>query len=198
MSLASPDEPLRLADGTLVYADRVVTPQQQRKAMVEIPSNSEARDLVLNTRRKLADLPDIPRNLNAISVVLSYSLYGLDDEEISVALNISAQQVANIRAMPAYSKMYESVIESILEAEAGQVKDIFVQHTRKAARTFVDALDGVEVSGTQLHAANQILDRAGMRPTDVVEHRVRTENTLVIEVIKKDESKRAPVIDLEL
>jgi hypothetical protein len=95
--------------------------------------------------------------------------------------------------------MYSSVIESILGAEANQVKDIFVQNSRNAARKFVDALeDGNEVTSVQLHAASQVLDRAGMRPADIVEHRTRTDNTLNIVIVRKDDTKQAPTIDLEL
>lgn len=198
MSLATPDEPLKLADGTLVYADRVVTPRQQQNTLVEIPSNTEARNIVVNARRKLADLPDVPRTLNAVSVVLSYSLFGLDDDEIAVATGFSTTQIANVRKGPAYASMYESVVQSILEAEASEVKDIFVQSSRKAARTFVNAVDGDDVTQVQLAAASQVLDRAGMRPADIVEHRTRVENTLVIEIVRKDETKNAPIIDLEL
>lgn len=197
MALAEPEEPLRLADGTLVYSDKVVSPDVGTR-LVEIPSNREAQQLVLNTRRQLADLPDVPRTLNAVSVITAYTLFGLADEEISLATNLSIDQIKLIRSGPAYQPMMDAIIKSVLEAESAQVRDIFVQHSRKAAHTFTDAMDGHNVSTLQFAAASQILDRAGHRPADIVEHRVKTENSLVIEIIRKDDTKQPPVIDMGL
>lgn len=193
MSLASPDEPLVLADGTKVFPTHVEAPQKVK--LVEVPTNRQAIDLVVGTRRKLNELPELPRTLNAISVVLSYSLFGLDDDEIALACGITVPQLERIREQPTYKKMYEGIIETILEAETNEVRSIFVQHSRKAATRIVQAID--DEGGTGMLAAAQVLDRSGHRPADVVEHRHRIDGGLVIEIIRKDDSK-IPVIDMEL
>jgi len=192
--LPESDEPLRLADGTLVYPDRVVPVKRDVPRLVEIPTNRDAQNIVLQTRRKLSELPDVPRTLNAVSVVISYTLFGLDDDEICIATNLNKDQLINLRDQPAYTMMYNNIIKSILEAEATQVRDIFVQSSRRAAQRFVDTLD--EPGALGLAAAGQVLDRAGMRPVDIVEHRHRVDGGLVIEVIHKDEKKQPPIIDM--
>lgn len=192
--LPDADEPLRLADGTLVYPDRVVAVQKELPRLVEIPTNREAQRLVLQTRRKLSDLPDVPRTLNAVSVIISYTLFGLDDDEICLATNLTIDQLRKIREESAYKMMYENIVASILDAEATQVRDIFVQSSRKAAQTFVNALD--EPGAMGMAAASQVLDRAGMRPADIIEHRHRVNGGLVIEIIHKDEKKQPPIIDM--
>jgi hypothetical protein len=42
-----------------------------------------------------------------------------------------------------------------------------------------------------------VLDRAGHRPADVVEHRVRMEGALTIEFIEKDAGKEVPTITID-
>lgn len=193
MSLASPDEPLVLADGTKVFPTHVEPPE--KKKLVEVPTHREAVELVVGARRKLSELPEIPRTLNAISVVAAYTLFGLDDDEIALACGITTGQLGRIREQPTYKKMYAGIVDTVLEAETNEVRSIFVQHSRKAATRIVQAID--DEGGTGMLAAAQVLDRSGHRPADVIEHRHKVEGGLVIEIIRKDDSK-IPVIDMEL
>ena len=62
--------------------------------------------------------------------------------------------------------------------------------------SIVDMMD--EEGALGFAAAKDILDRAGHRPADVVEHRHRLDNSLQIEIIRKDENTASlPVIDAE-
>ena len=47
-----------------------------KSQMVEVPTAQEAVRIVTAARRKLSELPEVPRTMNAISVVLSYTLFG--------------------------------------------------------------------------------------------------------------------------
>lgn len=190
--LVDNNEPLKLHDGTLVYPDgRIVSPGEDR--MVEIPSNAEARELVVRTRRKLSDLPDVPRTMNAISVILTYTLFGLDDTEISIATNLTVDQISRIRSNEAYTRMHETVVSSILDAESDDVRDIFRQNAREAANVFVHAMKSDKL-GVKMNSAAQILDRGGFRPVDVIEHRHQVNGGLRIEIVKKDAD--TPTIDM--
>jgi hypothetical protein len=192
--------PLRLHDGTLVHADgRIVSPNTPAVAVreVEIPTHSEARDLVLNARRKASDLPEAAGTMNAISVVLMYELFGLDNTETAVASNLKLSQIENIKQLDAYQQMKDTVVSSILEAETGSVRELFVSKARESANTLVDMASNAK-GALRLMAANSVLDRAGHRPADVVEHRHKMDGGLHIHVIHKDESKQPPTIDLDL
>lgn len=202
--LADGQEPLRLADGRVVYpggrvVEEVAPPSRSTNnaGLVEVPTNREAQELVINARRKLADLPDVPRTMNAISVVLSYSLFGLDDMDIALAIGSTETQVAKIRESDAYRTMHESVLRSILDAETDVVRDIFKQHSRMAANVLVDSLHNGARS-ERMFAAKDFLDRAGHRPADIVEHRHRMDGGLTIEIIRKDKDDVAPMIDMEI
>ena len=214
---ANPDEPLRLADGRLVHpgghivdprkiAQRVEAelraqedelPPPRTPGLMEIPSNKDAQRIIIQTRRKLADLPEVPRTMNAISAVISYTLFGLDDAEIAIAVGLTEKQVGNIKMTDAYSSMYGALVQSIMDAEMNDVRDIFRQHSRVAANVMVDSLHNGG-RGDRMAAAKDFLDRAGHRPADVVEHRMRVEGGLVIEVIKRDDTKQPPTIDVTL
>lgn len=195
---------LKLADGTLVYPDgRVVPPSGDEEVgatprIVAVPTHREAQQLVVSTRRKLADLPDVPKTMNAVSVILSYTLFGLDDDEISVATGLSTMQVRNIRSGEAYSIMHGDIVRSIVAAETDDVRDMFMKHSRDAASTVINAMTNEKLRmDVRMKAATDVLDRAGFRPNDVVEHRHKMEGGLVIEVVKKD-GREMPVIDMEV
>ena len=74
------------------------------------------------------------------------------------------------------------------------VRTLFVQGSRNAASRMVGLMNS-ESESIQIAAAKDILDRAGQRPADVVEHRHRMENSLRIEVVKKDSLEDIPVIE---
>jgi len=212
------DEPLRLADGRMIYpGGRVMDPRviaqraeaelrareenelppPQMGGLMEIPSQRDAQRIIIQTRRKLADLPEVPKTMNAISAVISYTLFGLDDNEIAIAVGLTEKQVGLIKMTDAYASMYGTLVQSIMDAEMNDVRDIFRQHSRVAANVMVDSLHNGG-RGDRIAAAKDFLDRAGHRPADVVEHRMRVEGGLVIEVIKRDDTKQPPTIDVSL
>jgi hypothetical protein len=197
MPLPSRDTPLRLADGRLVMPDgsvEAVTPPQ-RPAFVEVPTHAEAQRLVTGTRRKLSELPEVPRTMNAVGIVLSYTLFGLDDEEIAVATGLSVDQIGRIKLDDPYAQMYTAVVQTILDAETSVVRDVFTKNARNAAKVVVDAMQEGNRSD-RVAAAKDILDRSGHRPNDVVEHRHRMDGGLVIEIVRRDGAV-LPTIEME-
>jgi len=198
MPLASdPGEPLRLADGTLVYpGGRAVGSGARDETFVEIPTHQEAQRIITATRRKLSDLPEVPKTMNAVSVVLSYTLFGLDDEEIAIATNLSAAQVARIKMSDPYGQMHEAVVRTVLDSETDVVRELLAKNAKSAAAVMVDALQAASRSD-RMAAARDILDRSGHRPSDVVEHRHRVDGGLVIEVIRRENTQGIPTIEME-
>lgn len=194
MSLASPDEPLVLADGTMIAPDgKVVKP---KKTIVEVPANSVAQREIVALRRRVVDLPAPPKQMHVISAVLTYSLFGLNDLDIAAIIGITEMQVGTIKMSTAYSAFQEQIVKQIIDADASDVRSMFVQHARDATKTMVDLMDA-ENEAIKLAAAGQILDRAGMRPVDIVEHRHKVEGGLTIKYIDDDEKKELPIIDME-
>lgn len=198
MSLATSAQPLVLADGRLVFPDgNIVDPKQAQEQLVEVPTNREAVSLVVTARRKLSDLPDVPKTMNTISVVLSYSLFGLDDVEIALATGMTEDQIGRVKMHDAYTQMKDSVVSTILTSETDDVRALFQQHSRLAVSKMVSVLQSSKSEANKIVVARDFLDRAGHRPADVVEHRHKMDGGLVIEIIRRDD-KIIPTIDLEV
>ena len=192
MTLPSGTEPLRLADGRLVMPGGEVVDSRR---MVEVPTHAEARRIVVSARRKLNDLPEVPRTMNAVGAVLSYTLFGLDDEEIAIATKLTVEQVGRIKMGDAYTHMHEQIVRTVLDSETDVVRELLAKNAKRAASTMVEALDAGN-RADRMAAAKDILDRSGHRPADVVEHRHRVDGGLVIEYVRRDGDK-VPTIDME-
>lgn len=192
MSLASdPLEPLVLADGTKINpATGEVIKEKKYSTMVEIPSGTKAQEIVAKARRAVAELPLPPKQMNVVSVVLFYSMWGLADGDIAIALGISTKQVKNIKELPEYQTIAEDIKKSVLEYEANDVRAFLQQRAKAAAAKIVDTLD--EDGALGFAAAKDILDRTGNRPADVVEHRHKMEDSLRIEIVQRRESANMP------
>jgi hypothetical protein len=162
---------------------------------VEVPSGPEAQRIIIAARRKLSELPEVPQTMNAVSVILSYTLFGLDDEEIAIATKLTTGQISRIKQGDAYTQMHDAVVRSVLDSETNVVRELFVKKAKQAAEVVVRAME----EGTRadrMAAARDILDRSGHRPSDVVEHRHRMDGGLVIEIVRRDGAV-VPTIEMD-
>jgi hypothetical protein len=174
---------ITLADGT------VINTQTGRPVGLVghtvVPTNQEAVTEVTRVRRRLADLPDVDsKQLNIVSCVLSYYMFGLDDWEIALALGCTEQQVSNVKMTQAFTDMEAMFRKNLIDGQAGDVRDLIAQHARTAASVMVNELSS-ENGQNRIVAAKDLLDRAGHRPNDVIEHRHRIDGGLTIEYVKK-------------
>lgn len=195
--LPSPNEPLRLLDGTLVYpGGNTGTQPAAIPGFVEIPTHREAQKVITATRRKLADLPELPKTMNAVGAILAYTLFGMDDEEIAIATKLTIEQVGRLKMGDAYGQMHEAIVRTIVDSETDVVRDMLAKNARNAAATMVEALQAGNRSD-RMAAARDILDRSGHRPADIIEHRHRVDGGLVIEYIRRGSEDVPPVIDMD-
>lgn len=190
------DTPLVLADGTKINpaTGKAVKERQHKQRFVEIPSASEAQAIVSKTRRSVVDLPLPAQQMNSISLVLFYMMWGLSVNDTAIVMGISAQQVKNIQALPQFKQLTQQLQEGVLAHETDNIREFFQKRAVDAAEKIVDIMeedDGV----LGFKAAQDILDRAGHRPADIVEHRHTMENALHIEYVSKKPVNDIPVVD---
>lgn len=196
MTLPGENEPLVLADGTKIDpATGRVLKDKPKRTFTEVPTHREAQRQVTAVRRRLEELPAPPKQMNAISVVLSYSMYGLSDEDIALATGLTKQQVGTLKMSDAFTKMRDAVIEGMIESDKDDVRALISAHAKNAASRVVELLDS-EDEKIALKAAADLLDRGGHRPADIVEHRHKMESGLVIEFVHKREGDDAITIDV--
>ena len=194
MPLPIGTEPLVLADGTKINPlDGKILKDD---ILVEVPNTREIQRDIVAARKRIADLPLPPEQMNTLSLVMAYSVFGLSDKDISSVLSLSEDQVHNIKMNNVYNELQKNLVQSIIHSDATEVRDLFVLNSKTSAQLFIDTVSDKEMGiGTRLSAANNILDRAGHRPADIVEHRHKVEGGLRIEYVKKEEQD-IPTIDI--
>ena len=168
-------------------------PKGQRR--LEIPANGKVQQDFIRVRRTLADLPLPAKQMNVLSAVCAYTLMGLSDRDIGEALSMDIERVGRVKMMDGYIQFYDNVVKSIIDEEASDVRSLFAANARKAAGNLVDLASDAENEGVRLKANQDILDRAGHRPADVVLVKGQLDTTLKV-VYVEDESPGA-VIDGE-
>jgi len=193
-ALPQANDVLELADGTMIdpLTGKVI---KNVLGMVEVPTHSEAQRIVTQTRRNVSELPELPEKMNTISIIVAYTLFGLTDADISIATSLPIEQVRNIKSLEAFDEMHDTITRDIIDADSDDVRNRFKQHSRAAQDKVLNLLDS-ESDAIALRASDSILDRAGHRPADVVEHHHKVEGGLHIEITKRDPSKVLPTIDV--
>ena len=186
-------EPLVLADGTRINPiDGAVI---EEEVLVEVPNTEQIKREIVASRKRISDLPVPPGQMNTLSVVISYSLFGISDEDISSASLIPLEQLQTIKSSDEYTNLQGQFIKNILESDLSDVRGLFVERSRSAANLMIDTLENNEVGlGTRLGVAKDVLDRAGHRPADIIEHRHKMEGGLTIEYVEKKDD--IPTIDI--
>lgn len=193
--LPADDEPLVLADGTKI--DPSTGRPIRDTPLVCIPSPGEAQRIVARARKSVAELPLPPKQLSGVALVAFYTLFGLNDQDISIALDnsLSMEQIERIRNLDAYIDFMETAKANIVHTESDTVREMFQTHAANAASKII-TLSQSDNDVLAFTASKDVLDRAGHRPADVVEHRHKMEDALNIVYIEKKANEDVPMIDI--
>lgn len=185
---------LMLADGTLIDAatGRIVNDAEEGDAagdtrpprFIEVPTSMEAVAEVVRVRRRVSDLPLPPKSMNAVSLVAMYYLFGLNDLDIAYATGLTEAQVGALRTHEAFDMLIADARRNILAEDGGQVRSLLEKNAIGAAQRVVSLLNSYDEK-VQITAAKDVLDRAGHRAVDVLEHRHKVEGGLRIEYVRK-------------
>lgn len=201
---------IRLADGSLIDPlTRIPVSSTPRSAPEEPEEREEAPDddsdpdehvqlqLVPVSRRSIMDLSLSPAQMAVINNVLVYTIWGLPDDEIATQCNCTTQQVRTLRDLDDYKRMYDALIAGLREAYTATVQGIFAEAAPRAAAGVVRKMRH-KSADIALAAKKDILDRAGFRPADKVEHNHSFGNgsELVIRIIKQSDADNLPTLDL--
>lgn len=197
MQLPVDDEPLVLADGTKIDPTSGKVIREKSNGFVSIPSPSEAQKIIARTKLTVADLPLPPKQLSGVALVAFYTLFGLNDRDICIAVDnqLTVEQIENIRTLDVYIEFMTNAKANILHTETETVRDIFQQKAKTAAQKIVELAES-ENDVLAFKASQDLLDRAGHRPADIIEHRHKMEDALNIVFITKDETQKMPIIDV--
>lgn len=194
-------QPLVLPNGTKIDKDedgetivQTKKEQEEKTLLDEILKDVYTDDNVDTYQRTLADVTATKAEFNPVMLVLSYSLWGLDDHAIARFLEVDVTTIEQIKQTELFTRTRVEMLEAIRYAEQSSIHGYLTQKARLAAAT-VAANMTAKKPEVQLAAANSVLDRAGFRPVDRVEHTMRFEDELRIVHIQKD---KTPTIDVDL
>lgn len=176
---------LQLADGTKIDVRTGKPERPLPPSMVVMPNAFEAVERVSKVKMRLSDLPAPPKQMNVISVIVLYSMMGMSDTEIGIALNMTEAQVSRLRVSDVALELRRNVTDTVLSNDTDDVRSLFQQHSKNAAASVLHVMQYAEKDKDRLAAAQDILDRAGHRPVDVHEHRISVEGGLKIEYVER-------------
>lgn len=185
LDLPEVGEPLVLADGTRINPldGSVISPVST--AMTEVPTDREAVAMIVKVRRRIGDLPMPPNQMNIVSLILSYSLMGLTDDDIATCIGIPVNRVSAIKLVEAYSDLQATLVKQLMLVDHDNVRTLISQSAISAAKKVTHIMENAKSDDLQLAAAKDILDRDGHRPADIVEHRHTIEGGLQIEYVDR-------------
>lgn len=189
--LPSQLEPLVLADGTKIDP-QTGNAIKDRAAFIEVPTHFQAVKEVTESRRRLSDVPVPPKQMNGISLICFYVLFGLPVKDIAEQTGLTPDRINDVISSDAFGELQQAFMNDIFEQNKESVRGLIAQQQHSAAQQ-VAVLMNSDDEKVALSAAKDILDRGGNRAVDVVEHRHTMENELRI-VVRKE--KDDPIIDL--
>lgn len=184
-------EPLRLPSGTIVHKDSdgkttlETAEQQENRRLIDEALADPFDDGATDTyKRTLADINVSSKQFNPVMLILAYSMWGLEQYAIARFLDISEDQVRSVMASDLFAQTRKEMLEAIRYAEASSVHGYLTNKARAAAIVVVEQLTSNKPD-VAMAAAKDVLDRAGFRPADRVEHTHRFEDELRIVHLKE-------------
>lgn len=158
------------------------------KSAVIMKNSAQLQYEDAKVRRKLTDLPDIS-NINLMSQILCYHLFGLSLTDIATITKLSEQNIRTMLMSYEFGEYKKKMLSSIAETDKEDVRDFIASNSKKAAEKVLEIMECGNPKYA-LPAAQDILDRAGHRPVDVVEHRAKMDNELRILFVSKNENDK--------
>tara|TARA_R110000787_G_scaffold146484_1_gene260219 strand:+ start:2172 stop:2762 length:591 start_codon:yes stop_codon:yes gene_type:complete len=186
-------EPLILADGTVISPENGNVIVEEH--VVTVPNTVDIKREITASRMRVSDLPVPPDQMNTLSVIIGYSMMGVSDDDIANVIMIPLEQIKSIKLSDEYRLVQDGIVNNIMNSDSSSVRNMFVEGSRNAASLMVQVVNDSEMGiNTRMSAAKDVLDRAGQRPVDVIEHRHKMEGGLTIEYVEKKDD--IPTIDI--
>jgi hypothetical protein len=189
-------EEIQLADGTIINTQtgRTTNKQEQKQTQVLEHYNELVTNALTDESRNnkfIDDLPEEPARIQSCALIAVYSLFGLTQGAIAQALGLSEKHVVSLKASVQYTELQRGIVDNIIETIASNVRGRFLQYADEALQTQVDIMrDFAVADSVRAAVSNQILDRAGLRPDDVIQSKLEeAEGGLRIEIVDRTDTQ---------
>jgi len=191
-----PLDHIELADGTKVSTTtgEIIREKKEPATPSFMHSNAPKANEMITTR--LSDLPVSPKQMNGIAAMIVYRLLGMPDTDIAEALGTDVEKVKTIGLAPIFSDLYTKVSNQVMDLNSESIRVRFAAMSQDALNKVYEIMSDSDDKNA-LKAAQDILDRAGHRPADIIMHRHQVEGGLKIEYISRKIDTVLPVVEIE-
>lgn len=181
---------LTLQDGSVVLNNGKVmkpiqAPQPAAAMSREITSGRQAAAILEKQSRKLGDLPDVPEKMNAFCAVITYSMLGLSDADIAIALKTSEQNVKKLKDLDAYHQLVQMFDTTVFEDNKRAANHMLAKASERATRRMIEGIDS-QREDIAIVAARDVMKLAGVGQQEEQTKRV---GGLNIRIIRKGEQQ---------
>lgn len=159
--LARPGDPYVGPDGSILPPEPI-----NRTPAIDLDTKIDARDFRPTARRALKDLPAPSDTINGVACVFMYTLLGIGDREISIALKITLEQVRQVREHSAYAECFELVIGEFINANSDNLQSRLAAYSHGALSQVASIAFLGEKESNKLRASVDLLDRGGFSKKD--------------------------------
>lgn len=173
---------------TLANGKVVEKVEPLNKSAVIMKNSAQLQYEDAKVRRKLTDLPEVS-NMNVLSQIMCYDLFGLSVQDIATITKLTEQNVRTVLMSYDYGEFKKKMLASITETDKDNVREFIAANSKRAAEKVLEIMECGNPKYA-LPAAQDVLDRAGHRPVDVVEHRSKMDNELRILFVSKNENDK--------
>ena len=186
---------IELADGTKVSTStgEVIREKKERTVFTDKALPPSANEMITT---RLSDLPASPRQMNGIAALIVYRLLGMPETDIAEALGTDVEKIKAIAASSLFTDLYGKVSNQVMDLNSESIRVRFAAMSRDALNKVYEIMSDSDDKNA-LKAAQDILDRAGHRPADIVMHQHRVEGGLKIEYISRKIDTVLPVVEIE-
>lgn len=158
--LASPDDPLILADGRKidVTTGRVV---KAGSKVVAPPSSSGLGDTANSARRRIEDVGIPPAMLSSLMAVAAFKLCNFDNIDVCHALGTTPDMLHAVERHSDYQKVVDLLSDSVKQRAQNDARGVLAVAAPRAAQLLADNIDADDDVLAQ-EAAKGVLDRVGI------------------------------------
>lgn len=160
--LPRPGDPLVTKDGTVIQPDSLedIGIDDPR------PQDVKPKDFKAQRRQDMGNLAADAHVMNACAAVLGYTLLGISDREIQIALKIRADQLEKIREHEGYAQIYSAAMDELINVNSSSLQARIAGMAHGALTQVFHLAKAAKKEETKLSANKDILDRAGTKVAD--------------------------------
>lgn len=191
-SLARPGDPLVTKDGEVIQADSLIDIGARDPKTHDV----KPKDFRAIQRQDMDDLPADAHVMNACAAVFSYTMLGISDREIQIALKIREDQLKKIREHEGYALIFGSCMAELININSSSMQArIAAMAPMAIGQIFMLAREGKKEE-TRLTASKDIADRAGTKVADMDARQQGKPIGLRVIVTKKEDGEQTTEISL--